>query len=44
MEGRLDSHQLELYKVILLEALCIHHGISREQMKSFENAIREDDE
>jgi len=43
MEGMLDSHQLELYKVALLEALCIHHGITREQMRSFENTIKEDD-
>lgn len=42
MEGMLDKYELELYKVALLEALCIHHGITREQMKSFENIIKED--
>ena len=42
MKGRLDSHELELYKVALLEMLCIHHGITREKMDSVADVIRED--
>lgn len=43
MKGRLDSHQLEIYKIALLEMICIHHGIAREKMDSIADTIREDD-
>ena len=43
MKGILDKYQIELYKIALLEVLCIHHGITREQIDSFADAVREDD-
>jgi len=43
MKGRLDSHELELYKIALLEALCLRHSITQEQLDKYADIIREDD-
>ncbi len=32
MKGRLDAHQIEVYKIQMLELLCIRHSIGREQL------------
>ena len=43
MKGRLDAHQIELYKIAMLESLCIRHSITEEQLDAIVDAIREDD-
>lgn len=43
MKGRLDAHQIELYKISMLELLCIRHSITQEKLDAIVNAIREDD-
>ena len=44
MKGRLDTHQLELYKVAMLEALCLRHSITRETLDKIVDTIKEEDE
>ncbi len=43
MKGRLDAHQIELYKIALLESLCRIHGITKEKMDSLVDNIRKED-
>lgn len=44
MKGRLDANQIELYKIAMLESLCIRHSITREKLDAMVDDIREDDE
>jgi len=43
MKGKLDSHQIELYKIAMLETLCRRHGVTEEYLDKLTDHIREKD-